>query len=68
MANHANTIRKLLDTGASRDEIENTLMTLQLNDEDDLEDASKAYDSASDTDCEWRLGKVRAVETFLPEP
>ncbi|MFN9982505.1 MAG: hypothetical protein ACK53Y_21435 [bacterium] len=52
MANHANTIRKLLDTGASRDEIENTLMTLQLNDEDDLEDASKAYDSASDTDCE----------------
>jgi hypothetical protein len=52
MANHANTIRKLLDTGASRDEIENTLMTLQLNDEDDLEDASKAYDSASDTDFE----------------
>jgi DNA-binding transcriptional MerR regulator len=52
LARHTNTIRKLLDTGASREEIEQVLTNMQQHDDDDADNASKPLDSEPDTDSE----------------
>jgi chromatin segregation and condensation protein Rec8/ScpA/Scc1 (kleisin family) len=52
LARHANTIRKLLDTGTSQDEIEEVLTSIQDNAEDAPDTASRSSDSECDTDSE----------------
>jgi uncharacterized protein YjiS (DUF1127 family) len=52
LARHTNAIRKLLDMGASREEIEQVLTNMQHHDDDDADNASKPLDSEPDTDSE----------------
>lgn len=71
----ANVIRKLLDSGASREDIKVVLDTLPDSIDDDHDDIQDAQHGTADTEkvsttsnLEWRLGTVRETKSILPEP
>lgn len=69
LTKQANMNRKLLDTGASRDEIEKVLNDMDVDPDIEQEDdhVSDDADTDSDSTSEWRPGKVRGTTKQPPQ-